>query len=124
MANPNLNSPASVYVNNALVDLTSTSETQVVSNAASSGRAFIIDSIVVSNYDGTAACDCTVTVYNAATNSGTGYTVASTVSVPADSTLVVVDKNQGLCLKEGQSIYVAASAANDLKVVACWKEYA
>lgn len=124
MANPNLNSPSSVYVNNALIDLTSTTETLVASNAAASGKAYIIDSIVVSNYDGAAACDCTVTFYNAATNSGTGYTVASTVSVPADSSLVVVDKNHGLCLKEGQSVYVTASAANDLKVVACWKEYA
>ena len=36
MANPNLASASSVYVGNAMVRLTSTSATQVVSNAASS----------------------------------------------------------------------------------------
>lgn len=123
MANPNLNSPSAVYANNALVDLTSTTETQVISNAASSNKVFIIDSVFAANVDGSSAADVTLTVYNAATNTGTGYPIASTVSVPADATLIPVLKDAGICLKEGQSLYVTASAANDIKVLAFWKEY-
>lgn len=124
MANPNINSPSSVYANNALVDLTSTTETQVISNAASSGKVYLVDSVLASNVDGSSAADVTLTVYNAATNTGTGYKLASTVSVPADATLYLVLKDAGICLKEGQSLYATASAANDLQVLASWKEYA
>ncbi len=123
MANPNLNAPTAVYANNAFVALTSTSETQLLTNAASSGKVFLVDSIFASNVDGASAADLTITVYNAATNTGTGYRLARTVSVPADASLVPVLKDVGLTVKEGQSVYVTASAANDIEVVAYWKEY-
>ena len=122
MANPNLASASSVLANNALVRLTSTSATQVVSNAASSGKVFLIDSLFVSNVDGTAAADVTIEMYAAATNSGTATKLAHTVAVPADATLVVISKENPLALKEDQSIYAVASAADDLHVVASWKE--
>lgn len=123
MANPNLNAPTAVYAANTFVALTSTTETALISNASTSNKVYLIDSIVVSNVDGSAAADCTITVYGSDTNSGTGYRVVSTVSVPADATLVTVAKDMGLTLKENQSVYVTASAANDLEVVAYWKEY-
>ena len=53
---------------------------------------------------------------------GTAYAIASTVSVPADSTLVVLDKNTALYLEEDKSIGAVASAANDLVVVASYEE--
>lgn len=123
MANPNISAPTAVYAANTFVALTSTSETQLISNPASSNKAYLIDSIVVSNVDGTSAADVSITVYGAATNSGTGYRLVSTVSVPADSSLVPVTKEIGLTLKENQSVYVTAGAASDLEVVAYWKEY-
>ena len=123
MANPNLNAPSAVYAANTFVALTSTSETALISNASTSNKVYLIDSIVVSNVDGSAAADCTITVYGSATNSGTGYRVVSTVSVPADASLVPVSKELGITLKENQSVYVKASAASDLEVVAYWKEY-
>lgn len=123
MANPNLNAPSAVYAANTFVALTSTSETALISNASTSNKVYLIDSIVVSNVDGAAAADCTITVYGSATNSGTGYRVVSTVSVPADASLVPVSKELGITLKENQSVYVKASAASDLEVVAYWKEY-
>jgi hypothetical protein len=123
MANPNLNAPTAVYAANAFVALTTTNPTQLITNAASSGKVLLVDSIFASNVDGAAAADLTITVYNAATNTGTGYRLASTVSVPADSALVPVLKDVGLSVKEGQSVYVTASAANDIEVVAYWKEY-
>lgn len=123
MANPNLNAPSAVYAANTFVALTSTSETALISNASTSNKVYLIDSIVVSNVDGASAADCTITVYGSATNSGTGYRVVSTVSVPADASLIPVSKELGLTLKENQSVYVTASAASDLEVVAYWKEY-
>lgn len=123
MANPNLNAPTAVYAANTFVALTSTSETALISNASTSNKVYLIDSIVVSNVDGSSAADCTITVYDSATNSGSGRRLVSTVSVPADASLVPVAKELGMTLKENQSVYVTASAASDLEVAAYWKEY-
>lgn len=122
MANPNLNSATNVYAANTQVSLTSTNATQLVSNASSSGKVFLIDSIIVANVDGANSCDVTVTRYQSATNSGTAYPIASTIAVPADASLVIVGKDNPLNLTENQSIYVTASAANDLVVDCNWKE--
>jgi hypothetical protein len=124
MANPNLASATSVLVGNALIRLTSTSATQVVSNAASSGKAYLLDSLIVSNVDGTNAADITIDLFASATNTGTATKIAHTVTVPADATLIVISKENPLSLMEAQSIYATASAADDLHVVASWKELA
>ena len=122
MANPNLAAATNVYAANAQVSLTAATATQLVSNAASSGKVYLIDSIVVSNVDGTNACDITVTRFNAATNTGTAYPICSTVVVPADASLIVVGSENRINLLEDESIYVTASVANDLVVDANWKE--
>jgi hypothetical protein len=122
MANPNLASASNVYVANSFVRLTSTTETLIVSNAASSGKAYLIDSIMVANVDGTNAADITLNLYAAATNTGTATKIVHTITVPADATLIAVGKDSGICLTEDESIYATASADDDLHVVASWKE--
>jgi hypothetical protein len=122
MANPNLAAATSVYAANVQLALSSTSATLLVSNAASSGKAYLIDSIVVANVDGTNAADISVVRFNSATNSGTAFPICSTVVVPADASLIVVGSENKISLTENESIYVTASAANDLVVDANWKE--
>jgi len=122
MANPNIATATTVLANNAQVSLTGATATLLVSNAASSNKVFLIDSIIVANVDGTASCEVTVTRFQSATNTGTAFPIASTISVPADATLIVVGKDNPINLTENQSIYVTASAANDLVVDCNWKE--
>jgi nucleoside 2-deoxyribosyltransferase len=122
MANPNLGSAANCYAGNASLSLTSTSATQLVSNAASSGKVFVLDGITVANIDTATAVTVTVTFFRTADNSGTAYELASTVAVPANSSAIIVDKAQGVSLLEAQSIYVTAGTANKLKINASWKE--
>lgn len=122
MANPNLAAATSVYANNAQLSLTATTATQLISNAASSGKVYLVDSIVVSNVDGTNAADITVTRFQSATNTGTAFPICSTVTIPADASLIVVGTENKISLTENESIYVTASAANDLVVDANWKE--
>jgi hypothetical protein len=122
MANPNLAAATSVYAVNAQLSLTSTSATQLITNAASSGKVYLIDSIVVSNIDGVNAADISVVRFKSATNTGTAFPICSTVVVPADASLIVVGTENKISLTENESIYVTASAANDLVVDASWKE--
>jgi len=122
MANPNIATATSVLANNAQLSLTATTATQLITNAASSGKIFLIDSIIVANVDGANACDVTVTRFQSATNTGTAFPLALTITVPAKASVVIVGKDNTINLTENESIYVTASAANDLVVDANWKE--
>ncbi len=122
MANPNIVNVAAIYGNSAQVSLTTTSATQLVSNAASSGKVFKINSITVANVDGTNAADITINIYSAAALGGTAFPLVSTISVPADATLIVTDKTTTFYLLENQSIGATAGTASDLVVNASWEE--
>lgn len=122
MANPNIVNVTTIYGNSSQVSLTTTSATSLVSNAASSGKVFKINSIVVANVDGTTAADITINIYSQAALGGTAYPIASTISVPADSTLIVTDKTTSFYLLENQSIGATAGTASDLVVTASWEE--
>lgn len=122
MANPNIVNVAAIYGNTSTTSLSTTSATSIVSNAASSGKVFKINSIVVANIDGTNAADITINVYSAAALGGTATAIASTISVPADATLIVTDKTTTFYLLEDKSIGAIAGVANDLVVTCSWEE--
>ena len=122
MAAPNIVNVTTITGKSAVVDLTTTAATAVVSNAAASGKVFKINSLVVSNVDGTNAADITVSYYSEDDIGGTATQIVSTVSVSADTTLVVIDKNTSIYLEEDRSIGATASVANDLKVVVSYEE--
>ena len=79
-----------------------------------------INSIIVANVDGTSAADATVAFYNAGDT--TAYHLAKTVSVPADSTLIVLGKDAPIYLEEGDKIQALASAAGDLEIIISYEE--
>ena len=122
MANPNILNVTSILGKSAVVDLSSTSATTVLSNAAASDKVFKVNSLVVSNVDGTNAADITISYYSGAALGGTETEIVSTVSVPADASLVVIDKNTSIYLEEDRSIGATAGSASDLKVVVSYEE--
>jgi len=122
MSAPNIVNVATITGKTATIALSSTNATAIVSNAASSSKVFKINNVIVSNVDGTNAADITISVYSQDDIGGTAYPVASTISVPADTTLVVLDKNTALYLEENKSIGAVASVANDLVVVCSYEE--
>ena len=121
MANPNIVSVASIYGKTAYDADVATSASSLVSNAASSGKILKINSLIIANIDGTNAADITVTLRNAA--GGTTYsTLANTISVPADATLVVISKDTSIYLEEDMSLYLAASVSGDLSATCSYEE--
>ena len=122
MANPNIINVTTILGKSAVVSLTTTAATAVVSNAAASGKVFKINSLVVSNVDGTNAADITVSYYSEDDIGGTATQIVSTISVPADATLVVIDKGTSIYLEEDRSIGATAGTANDLKVLVSYEE--
>ena len=121
MANPNIVAVATINGNvKAAAILTTIGE--IVSNAASSGKIFKVNSLYVANIDGTASVDITVNHYSQAALGGTAIAIASTVAVAADSTLVVVTKDSAIYLLENQSMGILASAAGDAVYTCSWDE--
>ena len=121
MANPNIVAVTSI-IGNSLSVAVGTSATQLASNAASSNKVFKINSIVISNIDGTSAADITVNIYSAAALGGTAIAIASTISVPADASLIVTDKTTMFYLLENQSIGAIAGTASDLVATISFEE--
>ena len=122
MAAPNIVNVTTIIGKSATVALASTNATAIVSNAASSGKVFKINMIQVSNVDGTNACNATVNLYSQDDIGGTAFALASTISVPADASLVVLDKGTAVYLEEDKSIGAIAGTANDLVVVCSYEE--
>ena len=121
MAAPNIVSVASIYGKTVFDADISTSDDAILTNAASSNKLLKVNSLIISNIDGTAGADITVTIENAAGNS-VNATIAHTVTVPADATLVVISKDTSIYLEEDMSIHLLASAAGDLAATCSYDE--
>jgi hypothetical protein len=78
--------------------------------------------IQVANVDGSNACDITIDVHSAASGGGTAYSLVSTVSVPADASLIVLDKSTAIYLEENTSITATAGTASDLEVIVSYEQ--
>ena len=108
MATPNLINVATITPKNAMGTLGDTNRTTMIDVPAET--AVRIDTILVANDDGTNAADCTLEISN--DNGSTYFKIASTISVPADSTLSMIDTP--IYLDETDIIAITAGAANDL----------
>jgi len=109
MATPNLVNVTSVTpftINGAVT----TSAVNIIDVPAD--KVYKINTIIIANIDGTNAATVTIAISN--DNGSSYYEIASTVSVPADSTLIVIDKNSQLYLDETDLLRVVASANSDL----------
>ena len=119
MAAPNLVNVATITAKSVQAALSTTLTTEILANGSSSGQEFKINNILVANIDGTNSADASVAITK---SGGSPIMIASTIAVPADSTLVVVDKDTGLYLEEGDNIEAGASAASDLVITINYEE--
>lgn len=116
MANPNIVNVSSILGKTVGASVTTTMSS-MVSNSSGSGQIYKVNSLVVSNIDGTNPADITVEFLD----NGTAYKLASTITVPADATLVVISKDTAIYLEENDSIRVQASADSDLQAVCSYE---
>lgn len=122
MAAPNVVNVSTITSKTAYATPSDTNATVLLANAASSGKVFKINSLVAANVDGTNAVAATVAVNTAADGSGTGYPIASTIDVPADASLIVIDKLNAIYLEEDKSIVVTSGSADDIVFTVSYEE--
>lgn len=115
MAAPNIVGVTTITGKTA-VQSVGTSATAIVENTAGSNKVFKVNSLLVSNIDGTAAATIDVDLYR----SSTAYYLAYTIIVPADATLDLLNKS--IYLEEGDALRLTASASGDLQAVCSYEE--
>ena len=118
MANPNIVSVTGIKGESVGFNLSATTTTTLMTVA--SNKVVKVNRITVANVDGTNAADVTISITKANftpdgisnfDTSGTFF-IAKTISVPADSTLVLLDTP--IYLMEGDVLKGGAGAASDL----------
>lgn len=112
MAAPNLLALTTITGTNANIAV-SNSATSLASNASGSSQLYKIDSLYIANAD-TVAVTVTVNYYSAASLGGTAFPICSAVSIPANSTLVVIERDSPLFLVENTSLGATAGVASQL----------
>lgn len=123
MAAPNIINISSITGVTTMVSIANVNTPNViVSNAAASNKVLKINSIIAANIDGIVSVDLTVKITSQAAGAGTSFSLASTVNIPQDSTLVVLGKDSPIYLEEDRSIIALASAANDLDIICSYEE--
>jgi hypothetical protein len=131
MAAPNIVNVADIKGNIAFQSLTNTNDNALISNAASSNTVLKVNNIFVSNINGVSAATVTLSyrsAANAVTNgtlatasSGTAYRIAYQISVPANTTLMLLDKAGAIYVPENASLSIQAGTASYLEVVASFE---
>lgn len=121
MAAPNIASLTTITGKTTYYTPSGTTAVVLLANAASSGTVLKINQIVVANVDGTNAVNATVSIYTnggvaqgSAPSGGTAYPIASTISVPANASLIVADKTTQIYLEENTCISITSGTASKL----------
>ena len=117
MANPNIVTTSSIYGKTDVLAVTTT-PTNITENSAGSGKVIKVNSVTVANITTSNNVDVDVSLYR----SGTAYYLLRAMSLPTDSTVVVVGKENPFYLMEGDSIQVTASAGSSAHAVCSYEE--
>jgi hypothetical protein len=118
MAAPNLLSLTTATGKIAGLAVT-TSATAIVSNGSGSGKCLKINTLVVANITGSTAT-VTVDVYKNAT---TAFDLMYQATVPANSSLVVIGKNENqIYLEENDSLRLTAASNSTLEAVCSYED--
>ena len=120
MATPNIASPTTINGKTVIMIPSTTSLTQIGS-AAATGHIFKVDSITAANVTGTAAT-VTLGVYPTTNVTGTPSRIAFQITVPANASIILVDKAMGLWLDEGQSVGVTSGTTNAIEITMVYED--
>jgi len=125
MAAPNIVNVTTIRGKSNVANLTTTSSSVIV-NDANSGKVFKINTIIVSNVDGTNSGNVSVELFkfgsqNVATGTGNAtYAIANVVTVPAKSSLDILGKS--IYLEEGDHLKAKADANIRLHLITSFEE--
>lgn len=120
MANPNIVNVTSIYGNTSYLIPTTTGVTTWTALTPAVGTVNKVNNIVASNVTGSAV-NVTVSINSAISGGGTAYRIAYQISVPANASLIIVDKTTSIYVGEAQSIVATVGTANAIELTASYE---
>lgn len=120
MANPNIVNVTSIYGNTSYLIPSTTSATAWTALTPAVGTVNKINNIVASNVTASAVA-VTVSINSATGGGGTAYRIAYQISVPANASLIIVDKTTAFYCGESQSIVVTVGTGSALELTASYE---
>lgn len=114
MANPNIVSVSSILGKTDTFALTTTLTALVT---CATDKIYKVNTITAANVDGTNAQNVTIKVNDGSNDRA----IASTISVPADSTLTVSDKNSSFYLEQGYVLKGQAGSNSDIELLVSYE---
>jgi hypothetical protein len=122
MANPNIVNVTTILGKTSYLTPANTTSNVLLANPGSSNKIFKINMIMATNINGTNVVDTSISVNTNAAGSGSSFPIASTIAVPADASLIVVDKSTALYLEEDKSITVTSGTSGQISYVISYEE--
>jgi len=120
MASPNIVNVTSIVGNTSYLIPANTTANTWTALTPATNTVNRVDFITASNVT-TSAATITVSVNSAISGGGTAYRLVYQVTVPAGSTLVVVDKTTSLYITDSQSVVVTSGTASAIELVASYE---
>ena len=120
MAAPNIVNVTNITAGLAVAAPANTTANVVVSNAASSAAVIKINSLTCTNVNGTSAT-VTVAVTSSAAGAGTAYRLAFQMTIPANSSLQLIDKGNFVYLTEDKSLVVTSGTSGAIEYVTSYE---
>lgn len=120
MANPNIVNVTSIYGNTSYLIPSNTSATTWTALTPAAGTVNKIDNIVAANVTASAVA-VTVSINSATGGGGTAYRIAYQISVPANASLIIVDKTTAFYCGESQSIVVTVGTGSAIELTASYE---
>lgn len=123
MAAPNIVNVTTITAGLAYSAPANTTANVVVTNAAASASVVKINSLICTNVSG-AAATVTVAVTSSAAGAGTAYRLAYLISIPAASSLQLIDKGNFVYLTEDKSLVVTSGTSAAIEYVTSYETIA
>ena len=120
MAAPNIVNVTNITAGLAVAAPANTTANVVVSNAASSAAVVKINSLTCTNVTGTSAT-VTVAITSSAAGAGTAYRLAFQMTIPANSSLQLIDKGNFVYLTEDKSLVVTSGTSSAIEYVTSYE---
>ena len=122
MSAPNIVNVTAIYGKTTYATPANTSANVLLANSSGSGKVLKINELIAANADNAAPYSCTVAINTAADGSGTSYPIVSVIPVPANASLIVMDKTTSVYLEENKSIVVTSSTASKIAYTLSYDE--
>jgi hypothetical protein len=121
MANPNIVNVTSIYGNTTyLIPSSGSTATTWTALTPASGTVNKVNNIVAANVTGSAVA-VTVSINSATGGGGTAYDIAYQISVPANASLIIIDKTTSIYVGESQSIVVTVGTGSAIELTSSYE---